>query len=250
MAFDFLGTYNRSQWNRFIAFARSQVDTIPERIAHLDAEILRIGSITFAWDGGVPSGFTASPANSYLAKLLAAYEVLGGSPAHDLRTRLRTEPVVVVKGDENRSPSRMSNGEVIGAKGLGDALTAEMSHDAQGWLLETMQWRFGRLERKIRRSLDYKDQLYEESLRLRLMSQAATTPDSLEAIAERVEQLFSDSGYRAIFDDKGGDEYGLTSYAPFSSYDRVKSGLPELVQRTEGDEQRQGTGFVNRDEIG
>jgi hypothetical protein len=244
MAHDFLGTFNKSQWDRFVAFARTQVDSIPDRLDHLDAEINRVGRITFVWDGGVPSGFSASPGTSYLAKLLAAYEVLGGSPQHDLRTRLLTEPVVVLPGDPNTAPHTMSNGEVIGAKGLGDGATALLSRQAQSWLLETLHWRYGRLERKIRRALDYKDQLTEEQQRLQLISQAATVPDSFEHIAEQVYLLFDDPQYRAIFDDKGADPYGLTAYAPFSAYDRETSELPELVQRTGGGPQRQNTGFV------
>lgn len=244
-----LGTFNKSQWDRFIAWARTQVDSVPDRIDHLEAEITRVGRITFAWEGGTPKGFTAAPSTSYLAKLLAAYEVLGGNPPYDLRTRLKTEPVVVVPGDTNTAPHTMSNGEVIGARGLADAVTAELSRKAQEWLLETMHWRHGRLERKIRRALDYKDQLEEEQERLRLITQAATTPDSLENIAEQVELLFKDRSYRAIFDDGGKDPYGLTAYAPFSAYDRDTSDVPELVQRQQGGPQRQDSGFVGEDEV-
>lgn len=243
MAHDFLGTFNRSQWDRFLVFARAQLPTIQARIFHLDAEIRRIGRITFKWDGATPLGFTATPSTSYLAKLLAAYEVLGGRPTHDLRTRLRTEPVTLVRGDETHSPQYMTNGEILGAKGLADGLSASLSRKAQDWLLETMHWRFGRVERKIRRMLDYKDQLELEQAQLRVMSQAATTPDSLEYIAEQVAQLFGDPGYRAIFDDQGSDEYGATTHAPYSSYDRGKSALPELVQRTGGPAQRENKGF-------
>lgn len=232
-----------------MAFARSQVDSIPDRIAHLDAEIIRVGRITFVWDGGIPQGFTASPGTSYLAKLLAAYEALGGSPQHDLRTRLKSEPVVMLPGDVSTAPHTMSNGEIIGAKGLADALTAEMSRQAQSWLLETLHWRFGRLERKIRRALDYKDQLEEEQERLQLMTEAATTTDSLENIAERVAVLFGDPQYRAIFDDGGKDPFGLTSYAPFSAYDRDTSEVPDLVQRKGGTPQRQDSGYVGSDEV-
>jgi hypothetical protein len=250
MAHDFLGTFNKSQWDRFLAFARDQLPTIQDRIVHLDAEIRRVGRITFSWDGGTPKGFTAAPANSYLAKLLAAYEVLGGSPPHDLRTRLKTEPIFLVRGTELESPDRMSNGEIIGSKGLADRTSAELSRKAQEWLLDTMHWRFGRLERKIRRALDYKDQLNDEKIKLQLISQAASVPNSLENIAEQIAQLFTDPNYRAIFDDQGKDEYGQTSHAPFSALDRVKSQIPDWVQRQKGPAQRQDSGFVERDEVG
>jgi len=248
MAHDFLGTFNKSQWDRFMEFARSQVADIEERIAHLEAEITRIGRISFVWDGGTPKGFTAAPSTSYLAKLLAAYEVLGGRPEYDLRTRLKTEPVFMLPGDVNTAPHTMSNGEIIGSKGLGDALSAELSRKAQEWLLDTMHWRFGRLERKIRRALDYKDQLYDEQTQLRTAVDAVTNPDSLEGVAETIAQLFTSRNYRAIFDDQGKDPFGSWSHAPFSSFDREKSQIAGLSRSKQGAPQRQNSGYVGSDE--
>jgi hypothetical protein len=242
MAHDFLGTFNKSQWDRFLAFARAQLPLVEDRITHLEAEAARIGEITFAFDGnGDPAGFTAGPAASYLGKLLAAYEVLGGSPPHDLRTRLKSQPVFLVAGDDTRSPTVMSNGEAVGERGLADGLTAEMSRLAQEWLFETMDWRFGRLERKIRRALDYKDQLEAEIGRLNLIRKAVDVPESLEALAADIEQIFADPNYRAIYADQG-DAYGRNVRAPFSSYDVIPSGDPNLVDRENVAPQRQNIG--------
>lgn len=245
MAHDFLGTFNRSQFSRFVAFARSQLTLVSGRISHLEAEISRIGVLTFRYEKGVPLGFAASPSTSYLAKLLGAYEVLGGNPPADLRVRLRTDPVFVVRGTEDAAPQYMNNGEVIGAKGLADGTTAELMHSAREWLYDTLRYRFEGLERKIRRSVDYADQLQLELQKLQIIQLSATTSGSLEAIASQIEQLFGDLNYRAIFDDSGSDPYGLNIYAPFSSYDTATSEDPSLVDRGASESaQRQNSGFV------
>ena len=241
---EYLGSFNRSQFSRFIAFARSQLPVVAGRISHLEAEISRIGVLTFRYQKGVPLGFAASPSTSYLAKLLAAYEVMGGNPPIDLRTRLRTDPVFVVRGTEDLAPQYMANGEVIGAKGLADGVTAELMRNAREWLYDTLHYRFGGLERKIRRSVDYADQLQLELQRLQIIQLSATTSGSLEFIASQIEQLFGDQNYRAIFDDSGSDPYGLNTYAPFSSYDTGPD------RGTSESAQRQNSGFVGPGERG
>lgn len=234
MAHQFLGTFNKSQWERFLAYARTQLPLVEGRRTHLKAEIARIGSLAYRYNNGIPQGYAATPTNSYLAKLLATYEVLGGDPFFDLRVRLREDPVFLVKGTESVGPQYMSNGEVIGAKGLSDAPTSELSRSASKWIDDTLQFRFDALERKIRRSVDYSDELKLEVARLDLIVMSSETTGSLEYIASQVAQYLSDQNYRAVFDDAGSDEFALNVYAPFSSYDSANS---ETAQR-------QNTGFV------
>lgn len=250
MAHEFLGTFNRSQFERFMAFARSQLPMAPARIRHLEAEMTRLGTIIFRFDKGVPQGFAADPPESYLGKLLAAYEVLGGNPFIDLRIRLRTDPVFMIRGDETIASQYMSNGEVIGAKGLADAPTAELVRLGRSWLDDTLQGRFDRLERKIRRTVDYSDQLNQEIATLQVIQLAAETKGSLEYVASQVQQFLTDKGYRAIFDDQGKDKFGFTTYAPFSSYDVTSGGDPNVPTRTNESAQRQGSGYVGPGEQG
>lgn len=244
MAFDFQGTFNRSQFERFLAFARSQVELVDARIGWLRSEQLRTGSIVFSYTNGVPTEFSADPPESYVGRLLAAYVVLGGNPLHDLRSRATSQPVFVVRGTEGAAPAYMSNGEVIGARGLGDAASAVLMAQSREWLLSTLQNRFGRLERKIRRALDYWDQLENEAVGLSLMKETVEVDGSLEFLASQIQQLITDPNYRAIFDDRNEDPFGLTTYAPFSSYDAVESEEPNLVDRVAGSPQRQNSGFV------
>jgi hypothetical protein len=226
----FLGSFNKSSFDRFLSFARSQLPLIDARIQHLEAEIARIGAVVFKYDKGVPQGFASDPPTSYMGKLLAAYEVLGGNPFYDLRTRSMSDPIFVIKGTEMSPVQYISNGEVLGSKGLADGVTAELIHDARGWLEDTLTGRFGSLERKIRRAMDYADQLQEEIERLQIVKASAEVTGSLEDIANQIYQLFGDRNYRAIYDDKGSDSFGLLSNAPYSSYD----GAPGIVQRENG----------------
>jgi hypothetical protein len=243
LAHNFLGTFNQSQFERFLAFARSQLPLAAGRIQHLKAEINRVGAIVFRYDNGIPQGYAASPPESYLGKLLAAYEVLGGNPFIDLRVRQKNNPIFRLKGTETAGPQYMSNGEVIGAKGLSDAPTAELMRDAKAWVDDTLHARFESLERKIRRATDYSDELKAEVVKLQTIQLTASTNGSLEFIAAQVNQFLSDQNYRAVTNDGGGDKFGFNVYAPFSSYDVATSTDPS-IQRVSESAQRQNTGFV------
>jgi len=239
LSHDFLGTFNRSQFERFLAYARSQLPLVEGRIQHLNAEISRIGSIIFRYDRGIPKGYSADPAESYLGRLLGAYEVLGGDPFIDLRVRLRNDPVFRVKGTESTISQYMSNGEVVGGKGLADAPTAELIRSGQAWLDDTMKARFGSLERKIRRAVDYSDELQNEVQTLTTIQKAGSIQGSLEFIAAQVNQYLNDNNYRAVYNDGSSDKFGFNVYAPFSSYDMGGDG-----SRVAETPQRQNAGFV------
>lgn len=244
MAFDFLGTFNRSQFQDFLAFARSQSQYITARIRYLNSEAVRLGTVIFTYNNGVPTGYSARPDNSYLAKLLAAYEVLGGNPFVNLRVRQKSQPVYIVQGTETEPAQFTSSGEVIGGRGLLDGPTAELSRAAQGWLDETLKARFNRLERKIRRAMDYRDELENEIVQLRVVQLAADSEGSLEFIATRIEEYLNDNNYRAIYDDRGKDRWGLKVYAPFSSYDAGPSEDPNAdVNRERITAQREDGGY-------
>jgi len=233
MAHDFLGTFNRSQFERFIAFARSQLPLIVARRNHLNAELARVGQVVFQYNNGIPLGYAGDPPNSYMGKLLAAYEVLGGDPFKDLRVRMKTQPVFIIRGDETTDAQVTSGGEPLGGKGLLDGPTAVLMTIAKGWLSETLHGRFNRLERKIRRAMDYTDQLTTELEDLERLQQAAEIEGSLEFVAAQVEQLMGDRGYRAIYDDKGEDPFGQKVYAPLASYDAKQPDNPDVEQTRE-----------------
>ncbi len=241
---DFLGTFNKSQLERFFAFARTQLPLVDARTQHLQFEMARIGTVVFQFNEGIPVAFGADPPESYIGKLLAAYEVLGGNPFLDLRLRARTQPVFLVRGTESTPAQYMSNGEVVGARGLADGPSAVLMQQARAWLEATFQGRFNRLERKIRRALDYSDQLGLEIEDLSRIKQALGVDGSLESYASQLQELIANPTYRAIFDDQGADPFGFNVYAPFSSYDVANSQNPDMVNRTAESAQRQNSGFV------
>lgn len=216
MAHDFKGTFNRSQYDRFAAFARNQVSVIDDRIAHLSAEQTRIGSLIFSYDaGGVPIGFTADPADSYIGKLVGAYEVLGGDVLYDLHVRTMNQPVFLVRTDEATPAQLMSNGEVVGAPGLADGESAELMTQARAWLRPVFDYRLEYLERKVRRAVDYSDSLQAEMDLLTLIKSDQSIEDSFEFVSSAIEQLFSDKSYRAIWNDQQKDPFGKLVHAPF-----------------------------------
>lgn len=248
MAFDsWLGTFNKSQFDRFITFVRSQVAAIDAKILHLKAELARTGSLTFSFGAdNVPEAVTANPSDSYLGKLLAAYEVLGGNPFFDLRARNKNQAVFVVQGTVTNPSTYMSSGEVLGSKGLQDAFSSELVRKLRRPVQETLDYRFNVLERKIRRAMDYADQLNDEIKELEATRAAATSEGSVEFIANQVQQLIGSRNYRAIYDDHAADPLGLNSYAPFSQYD-VETPVDPIIgapHRVVTNPQRQGTGFV------
>jgi hypothetical protein len=218
MSFSWGGTFNKSQFDRFVAFARAQVPLIDGRVLHLETELRRLGVFTMKFDKGVPIGFSPTPAESYLGKLTAAYEVMGGDPFYDLQIRTITDPVALIKGSETKSATMYNNGEPKGAPGLADAESGNLMSRARGWLDDTLSHNRDKLEHKIRRVVDYGDQLNAEIEALKLIRQGVSVDGSLENTISEIQQLFVDGLYRAIYDDKGKDPYGKLTHAPFTSY--------------------------------
>ena len=246
LSHDFLGTFNKSQFDRFLAFARSQLPLVEARKNHLNAELARVGQVVFQYDHGVPLGYAGDPPNSYLGKLLAAYEVLGGDSFKDLRVRVRAQPVHIIRGDEITDAQVTSSGEPLGGKGLLDGPSATLMQLGRGWLEATLRDRFNRLERKIRRAMDYTDQLNAEIEDLERIQQVAEVRGSLEYAAAQIQLLLGDRTYRAIYDDQGKDPYGQKVYAQYSSYDAEQSDNPdtEVEREVTGGGQRQNSGYV------
>lgn len=233
--FDWLGTFNRSQFERLAAFAREQVPLLDARINHLVLELSRLGTLIMTKDGkGNPVGYQAQPANSYLGKLLAVYEILGGDPFHDLQVRSMAEPVYLLKGDEVATPKFFSNGDPVPEGTLADAPSANLVMQLKSFVSDTIDRR-EYLERKIRRVLDYGDQLRAELSQLKQIRGSVEQPGSLEYIISQVAALINDRGYRAVADDKGKDKFGKYTKAKFSAYEPGPArGVPEGegVERT------------------
>lgn len=218
---------------------------VTERINHLQYESERVGRLYFEYDAdGVLEGWAIEPEESYLDRLFKAYEVQGGDVLHDLNCRARENPVFRRRGTEADESQLMSNGEVIGTPGLADALTGSFVRALREPHDDVIRWRRDYLERKIRRMLDYYDQLQLEIQDLRASLGAETTDGSFLWWVAQVNRLIDDPEYRACYDDGGSDPHGKLVYAPFSAYDVGPDRGP--AQST----QRQTGGVVKRGETG
>jgi hypothetical protein len=204
MPFSFGGTFNKSQFERLVSHAQDQLTHIDARIKHLTYEQTRIGFLKFTYDAaGRPEHYSTggeggSP--TYIGKLMQAYEVLGGDPFHELQTRSMDQPVFLPQGTETTAPKVMSNGEPIPGQGLADAPTSQYVSLIKSWMSANLERRAA-LERKIRRMLDYGDQLQIEIDQLKNIRLSAETQGSLENVINEVNLLFGDKNYRAVTDD-------------------------------------------------
>lgn len=220
MAFDFLGTFTKSQFDRFAKYVRAQTTLIDTRIAHLKAEKARVGSLGFAFDsGGTPTHMAADPPSTYIGKLFAVYEALGGDAEFDLQVRSSSQAIFKLTGDETKQPQLMSNGEVMGTPGLSDAQTASLMQQARAWAQGDLSYRRELIERKIRRAIDYTDQLQAEIDQLTTIKADVSVQGALEFLLSGITQSLTDRQYLAASDDSAKpDPHGKLAYAPFAAY--------------------------------
>jgi hypothetical protein len=221
MAFEWGGTFTRSQFENFRSYVLDQVQLIDARIAHLKAERARIGDLSFAYDSaGLPTNVANDdPPVTYIDKLFGAYEALGGNVELDLQVRSATQPVFRLPGDATRAAQLLSNGEVIPAQGLDDAESALAVQAIRGWVSKDLARRRDYLERKIRRAIDYAEQLTAEIVQLELLKGEPETEGSLAFYLNAVNTLAVNRNYMAITDDTGTpDPHGKFAKAPFAAF--------------------------------
>lgn len=223
MPFDFGGTFNRSQFDRLTAYARDQLANVDARIKHLTVELGRVGTLRFVYDtAGRPTEYSTGARGgspTYIGKLMQAYEALGGDPFFELQTRAMADQAVYLpQGTEVSAPKVMSNGEPLPGQGLADAPSAKFVAQIKSFMGAVLDQRAA-LERKIRRMVDYGDELQAEINELNAIKRSAESPNSLENIINEVNQLMGDRNYRAILDDRGKDPFGKLTHAPMAQYE-------------------------------
>jgi hypothetical protein len=232
VAFEFLGTFTASQFTRFSVWVQAQTGQIPARILHLQAELARIGYLAFAYDsGGVPTFIQPPDTTTYIGRLFQVYEALGGDAEFDLQVRTMGQPVFRTTGTENHMPQLMSNGEVISANGgLSDAPSAELVRQARDWTYDAQFYRRDLLERKIRRMMDYADQLTAEVQQLQQIQAQASQAGAIGYIISGIQQLISNRYYIAAQNDGAmPDPHGKFAYAPVAGYMPNPDGSSTIV---------------------
>ena len=141
------------------------------RVQWLQKQLSMNGIFSTEYDGSNPVSFTAS-AGSYAAKLLSAYRVLGGVPERDMLLRTRDKPVFKKKA---QNITTVTAGVTEGgfsdlySNGRRERGTQRFDRDLglrverfKSWQLEAVKAKRERIEFKIKRALDYSDQLQEE----------------------------------------------------------------------------------------
>ena len=216
MSFNFFGTFTTAQFQDLVDFAKIQEKDVSERIRWLSSELLKVGVFNTVYDeeGRVPVVFTCSPPSSYGAKLLQAYKILGGVPEHDMLLRTSDQPVFLKKGT-NVDPGNpdsgysreFSNGRLLRGTQRFDRDVGLKVERLKKWQIESVKHKREHLEFKIKRALDYSDQLQIESNLLTLMSKGASGSSVEDMIAE-VNKLILRPGAMNVVEDME-DRWGL-----------------------------------------
>jgi hypothetical protein len=215
----------------FRDFAMVQRTELEARARWLLAEVARTGTVQCVYDedGVIPVSFSAAP-NTYIWKLLLAYRTLGGVPENDMLLRTRDNVVFLGRGASmddkpGYSNGRLNRGGQIFDRDLGLAVEA-----MKKWQLEAVKTKRERLEYKIKRALDYADQLQEE---YNLIQGLVSGVYDLDDQISKVETTMSEPG-RANVPITDKDKFGL------KIGDIVDVTMPDANERAISDNQRGG----------
>src|SRR5580704_6017457 len=182
MAFAFTGTLTTGQFNELREFALIQATDIGARIAWLSRELNSVGIFGTVYNNStnLPISFSVTPATSHGAKLLQAYRCLGGNPETDFLLRTTDQPVFLVPG----APLDMFDQSGMAQGGFSDQFSNGRQYRGQqrfdrdlgvpmmnfkNWQLTAIKRKRENLEWKIKRALDYSDQLQLEQNMLTAM---------------------------------------------------------------------------------
>ncbi len=172
MAFNFYGTFTTGQFLKLQEFAKIQERDLLKRKNYLEACLLRNGVFITDYDPQTyfPLKFEVTK-NTYASKLMLAYKSLGGNPEQDMMLRTSDKPVYLTRGtnissDGSDSRSGYSDLFTNGRRARGsqrfDRDVGIQVQNLKNWQLESIKKKREQLEYKIKRALDYSDQLQRE----------------------------------------------------------------------------------------
>jgi hypothetical protein len=202
MSFAFFGTFTLAQWNSLKAFGEIQKTDLARRKKFLDAQRERVGIFSIKYGNGnlFPTSISAN-GGSYANKLLQAYRILGGNPERDLIIRNFEDPVFLEKGrtlviDRGREIGGESTTYSDGTRDRGnirfDRTLGLKIQAFKDWQLEVIKRKREHLEYKIKRVLDYSDQLKQESDLLGILLGSDIDEGSVEDLIRKIEiDIFS-----------------------------------------------------------
>lgn len=212
MAFSFYGTFTSGQLNELVAFSHVQERDIEARIRWLQAELEKAGTFVTDYDedNKYPVYFGCFPLESYGAKLLQAYKILGGVPERDMLLRTSDKPVFLKKGSsvsaddpDSGYSSEFSNGRMYRGGQRFDRSMGYRVELLKRWQLEAIKRKREHLEFKIKRALDYSDQLERE---LRVLQEL--TDGRVSDLVTDIYKVMLTPGSMNVVDDPD-DKFGL-----------------------------------------
>jgi len=215
MSFNFFGTFTTGQFNEFVDFSKIQEQDIKDRIAWLRRQLDLNGAFSTEYDDEdtIPVSFSCGPPYSYGAKLLQAYKILGGRPESDMLLRTSDKPVYLTRGvnisDDNPTSGysdMFSNGRRFRGNQRFDRDIGLKVQRLKTWQLEIVKRKREHLEFKIKRCLDYSDQLEIEIKNLEKMIDDSTERSVDMQVASIQGDMFTPGSMNVIESD---DCFGL-----------------------------------------
>lgn len=179
------------------------------------------GVFVTQYDGPRPVAFSAAP-NSYAGKLLAAYRIMGGVPERDMLLRTSDQPVFKTKGTPPTQTQTGADGGFSDVYSNGRRERGGQRFDRdlgirvenlKSWQLEAIKAKRERLEFKIKRALDYSDQLQREISQIDRLLSNLTDLGSFDAQLLEIENQISVPGAANVVDNRE-DVHGLAIGRP------------------------------------
>ena len=205
MAFDFLGTFKRSEYTDMVRYAEALLPMVVPRIKTLKGTIERLGWVEYEFnEEGERINYTVQPVDSQLAKYVLAYEYRGGS-LNDLQIRSRGDWIYITKGTFDLSEStpfaggRPSEGK-FSASGIhyeDDTVPATHVARVKDWMVPSIKV-LEDLEFRIKRVVDLTDQCIEEIV---LLVKRSTGAETLEALKSDIEFFIASKDFPTATED-------------------------------------------------
>jgi hypothetical protein len=216
ISFNFFGTFTTGQFDELVDFSKIQDQDIKDRINWLNRQLGMNGIFeTIYDDNNDPLSFSCNPPNSYGAKLIQAYKILGGVPERDMLLRTSDKPVFLTRGVNIDGGPTSGYSDVFsnGRRNRGDQrFDRDLGLRVQRlkfWQLEVIKRKREHLEFKIKRCLDYSDQLSNEVRDLSRMIGSSANRSVDDQIAAVMGEMFTPGAMNVIVSkDKFGKDIG------------------------------------------
>lgn len=218
MAFNFWGVFTEGQYEAFKNFSLIQKTDINGRKKWLETERKRIGIFSTEYDDdNNPVRYSCSPAISYGAKLLEAYRILGGIPEEDFLLRTIDKPVYLTEGaplsvDKDGSVTGGTSSEFSDGRRYRGPIRFDRDMGLKvdrlrSWQLEQIKFKREHLEFKIKRCLDYSDQINNEIVQLTVL--AGEGLQSVDDLIITIDQAIAAPNQLNVPRGTSDDKFGL-----------------------------------------